>query len=328
MSERSLNDAVTFIVACAAAGGILVSFALVVVVPMFTWYVVRRLHDTIERIDDPRSKAPLAAIAATVPGASFAVGAIALLVHIARSGCLTLGVGRAVFVVLAALLIVLFARACARAFARAREAATLVGTSTAAPPRLAAATSAVGVRARLLHSKEPVVVLAGLISPVVLVSSGALDRLSDDELIAALQHELAHRRHGDQLLMMAISFCGDLSPFAVHPLVTTYRCARELAADREACRYSPSEELAAAILHLAASSRVVSPAAVCALNDGHRTEERLQVLLREPPAEVARTTRLRRLSVSGALACAILIGLAPAAVALLVPPCTTIMRMS
>jgi len=328
MSERLLSDALTLIVACAAASGILISFALVVIVPMFTWYVVRRLHDTIERIDDPRSQAPLAAIAATVPGASFAVGAIALLVHIARSGCLTLGVGRAVFAVLTALLIVLFARACGRAYARAREAATLVGTSAAAPPRLAAATSAVGVRARLLLSAEPVIVLAGLISPVVLVSSGALERLSDAELIAALQHELAHHRRGDQLLMMAIAFCGDLSPFAVDPLVTTYRCARELAADREACRYSPSEELAAAILHLAASSSVVSRGACCALNDGHRTQERLQVLLREPPAEVSSPTGHRRLSVTGAIACTMLIALAPAAVALLVPPCTTIMSMS
>ena len=324
MSEHLL----TFLVACAAASGILVSFALVVIVPMFTWYVVRRLHDTIDRIDDPGSKAPLAAIAATVPGVSFAVGAIALLVHITRSGCLTLGVGRAVFAVLTALLVVVFARACARALVRAREATALIAASATAPPRLAAVTSAVGVHARLLQSAEPVIVLAGLISPVVIVSSGALERLSDAELTAALQHELAHRRRGDQLLMMAIAFCGDLSPFAVHALVTMYRRARELAADREACRYSPCEELAAAILHLAASSRVISPSVVCALNDGHRTEERLQVLLREPHAELASTSRLRRLSVSGALACAMLIGLAPTAVALLVPPCTTIMSMS
>jgi Zn-dependent protease with chaperone function len=328
MSARLLSDALAVIVACAAAGGLLVSFALVVVVPIFAWYLVRAQRVAIGRIEDPAWRAPLAAVAATVPGTSLAIGSVALLVHLARSGCLSLGVGRAVFAILSALLVVLCARACARAIGRARDTALLIQSSAAAPPRLAAAASLVGVRARLLRSSDPVVVLAGLIAPLVIVSTGALARLSDDELTAALHHELAHRRCGDQVLMAAIAFCGDLSPFPIGPLVAMYRRARELAADREACRHSPSEELAAAILHLATRQRVFSPSAVCALNDGHRTEERLQVLLRGPSAKLTSAALLRRLIVSGGIACAILIGLVPAAVALLVPPCTTIMRMS
>jgi bla regulator protein blaR1 len=329
MSSHEPIDAVAFFVACAAAGGILVSFALVVVVPIGAWYVVRALHVAIERVDDPAWRAPLAAIAATVPGTSFAFGAVALLVHIARSGCLSLGVGRAVFAVLSGLLMILFARACARAIARARKAASLVRTAAAPTRRLAAAASAVGDRVGLLRTEDPVVVLAGLVSPVVIVSSGALTRLSDNELTAALQHELAHRLRGDQALMAAIAFCGDLSPFPVGPLVATYRRARELAADREASRHSPCEELAAAILHLATSSCVHPQTAVCALNDGHRTEERLRVLLHEASGEATKSAHpLRALAVSGGITCAILLGLAPAAVALLVPPCTAIMRMS
>lgn len=328
MSARLLSEAIAFLVACAAASGILVSFALVVAVPVIAWYTVRALHVTIERVDDAAWRAPLAAVAATVPGTGLAVGAVALLVHIARSGCLSLGVGRTIFGFLSALLLALFARACARAIGRAREATLLVRASGAAPHRLRAAASAVGIRAKLLQTEDPVVILAGLVSPIVVVSAGALGQLSDGELTAALQHELAHRLRGDQALMAAIAFCGDLSPFPVSPLVATYRRARELAADREACRYSPCEELAAAILHLATSSCTLSQSAVCALNDGHRTEERLRVLLDEASGEVKDATPLRRLAVSGGIACAILIGLVPGAVALLVPPCTTIMRMS
>lgn len=44
MSSHVPSDAVALIVACAAAGGILVSFALVVVIPVVAWYIVRALR--------------------------------------------------------------------------------------------------------------------------------------------------------------------------------------------------------------------------------------------------------------------------------------------
>jgi len=170
MSGHLPSGAIAFIVACAAASGILVSFTLVVVVPIFAWCVARMLHDPVERVDDPRWRAPLAAMAATIPGTSFAIGAVALLVHVARSGCLSLSVGRTVFATLCALLIALLARACLRAIGRMDEAAAFVRMSDAAPRRLAVAASAIGVRARFLASSSPLVVLAGLFSPIVIVS--------------------------------------------------------------------------------------------------------------------------------------------------------------
>jgi hypothetical protein len=56
------------------------------------------------------------------------------------------------------------------------------------------------VSLRLIGAAEPVLYCSGIAHPVVTVSLGTMDRLDDDELAAALAHELAHVRWKDPAL--------------------------------------------------------------------------------------------------------------------------------
>ena len=100
--------------------------------------------------------------------------------------------------------------------------------TVADPAALARVTSALAaVRSAMAPTPDPGVVLLGRHSPVLLcqgverpvivVSVGTLERLDEDELRAALAHELAHARHRDPLrgwLLMAARTVAWFSPAA------------------------------------------------------------------------------------------------------------------
>jgi Zn-dependent protease with chaperone function len=69
----------------------------------------------------------------------------------------------------------------------------------------------------LLDRATPVLLCTGIDRPAVIVSTGALDRLDDDELRAALAHELAHAARRDPLagwLLMVVRTAACFSPAA------------------------------------------------------------------------------------------------------------------
>jgi len=99
-----------------------------------------------------------------------------------------------------------------------------------------------------LRSRAPILTVAGVLSPQVLVSEKTTDLLNPEELQAAIGHEFAHVQQRDNLKKL-------LFRFAVFPglgaLESAWSEAAEMAADDDAV-HSPSQalDLAAALIKL------------------------------------------------------------------------------
>jgi beta-lactamase regulating signal transducer with metallopeptidase domain len=119
----------------------------------------------------------------------------------------------------------------------------------------------------IMNSDTPVLALAGLIRPRVIVSRGVLQTLSREELKAALEHEHAHRKSQDNLKRLVLFLAPEIFPFS-RGFTRLNRCwARlvEWAADDEATAGDSrrSLSLAAALVHMArmGAAPTVSPLA-------------------------------------------------------------------
>lgn len=279
-----MHDLIEFFAQCARSGTLLTSLCAIVLLPVGAWLACRFVAPAIVGMkDDAAWQAPLAAAAAALPGALFVVLWIGALFGGLGSACLSLPAGRLVFGIIITAMIGALARATWLASARAIGLRRLIRSAADPSPRLRAIARACEVSARELRDDAPICALAGVASPVVLVSTGTLAAISDAELQAALQHEKAHARRGDQLLAAGLSFLVDLLPLPAGDLVQTYLTARELAADQDAARATDAESLAGALIAFAKGGHAVARAAC--LIDGR---------------ESTMTRRLRALLASGA----------------------------
>jgi hypothetical protein len=104
---------------------------------------------------------------------------------------------------------------------------------------------------RLLPTDRLVLGVAGLWSPCVIASGGAVDRLSNAELRAALLHERAHLRRRETLWTAAAAFLNRCTPVAVPAAFDAYCRAREFQADQEAARHTDPLMLASALVAFA-----------------------------------------------------------------------------
>jgi Zn-dependent protease with chaperone function len=107
----------------------------------------------------------------------------------------------------------------------------------------------------IVESDAPLLALAGLFRPRLIISQGVLQALSPDELGVALLHENAHRRSRDNwkrlLLLLAPAPLPFVSPFS--PLEQAWAKFREWAADDEAVQGDSNRalSLASALLRVA-----------------------------------------------------------------------------
>jgi hypothetical protein len=94
----------------------------------------------------------------------------------------------------------------------------------------------------------PVLLLAGVFRPRLIVSPGVRDALTPDEFEAAIRHEEAHSRARDNLKRLLISISPDVFPFVrgFHALDAGWRTLAEWAADDFAVEGSPQRTLALA----------------------------------------------------------------------------------
>lgn len=297
-----MHDLIEFFAQCARSGTLLTSLCAIVLLPIGAWFACRLVAPFIVRMkDDDSWQAPLAAVAGGMPGALFVGLWVGAMFGGVGSACLSLPAGRFVFGVLIAAMIAAVARAIWLATLRAVGIRRLTRTSADPSPRLRAIAIASGVRARELHESAPVCALAGMFSPVVLVSTGALLAISDEELRAALHHERAHARRGDQLLAAVLSFLADLLPLPASDLVETYRTARELAADQDAVRATNAESLAGALIEFAKGGREIAGAACLSDDRTSAMATRLRALLAKP-APTPSPNLARRFALTLALA--------------------------
>ncbi len=287
-----MHDVIDFLVACWSTGTLLRSVCALVVIPPLAWLAIRFVAPQIIRLEnDPGWQAPLAAAAAGIPGALLVLLAFEAMVGGLHAACLQTFVGRILFGVIVAVTCFAFARALVLSGRRSGEASLLIRWSDAATGRLALAASRSGVAARTVDDDRPLCALAGTWKPTVIVSTGALARLSDNELEAALCHERGHARRGDQLIAAALSFLVDVLPLPAMDLVSAYRRAREIAADHHALAVARPSDLAGALLTFAKNRTLATGSAALVGDSGVRA--RLDLLLNDAPrAPISHTRRL------------------------------------
>jgi len=300
-----MNDIALFFAQCAHSEAMLGSLCAIVVIPPSAWIGSRLLASQIFRMtDDPAWQAPYAAVAASLPGALFLVLSILALVRGASTACWTMPGGRIVFTSIALVALAAIARGSWLAFARNREIRRLVRSSRPASKRLKEVAASCGLRARQIRDDAPLCALAGVVAPVVLVSSGALRVLGDEELRAALLHERAHTKRGDQILGVCLSFFADLLPLPACDLAETYKLARELAADRFAAQTAGCDTLARALVSFAKNGRALVGATPFSGSRRSTVVSRIAALLQEPqPRRSGQVApAIRRLALGLALA--------------------------
>jgi Zn-dependent protease with chaperone function len=143
--------------------------------------------------------------------------------------------------------------------------------------------------ALLLSDKSPVLAVAGVFRPRLLISRRILRELSAEQREAALRHEHAHRTSGDNLKRLLILLAPDAVPFVgtFSGLERAWSKFTEWAADDEATAGDPERALtlASALVRVAKmGSRPRASVLSCSLVGGtQELSQRVDRLLRPQP---------------------------------------------
>ncbi len=156
----------------------------------------------------------------------------------------------------------------------------------------------------VVDSPAPVLALAGILHPRLIVSRGVLSALTPEQLAAALRHERAHWTSRDNLKR----FCILLTPGSNRTLEHGWRKFTEWAADDRAVAGSPRRSLALAdaLVRVARMTGHIAgpPLATPLMGDADNLMARVERLLR--PAPVKRHSRpFLVLSAASLIACAV-----------------------
>ncbi len=179
-----------------------------------------------------------------------------------------------------ALAVALIGRAALRLHGRNSAVRKLMELAHAPSPRLQQAAELASVAVREIDDDSCECFVAGILRPTAYVSQGVLQRMRDDELVAALHHERAHARSHDPAMLALLSFLADLAPGTDRAL-TLYRQARERSADAEAAHRAGPCALASALLAMARQSP--APAAAFGMSASDANSWRLQAILGVEP---------------------------------------------
>jgi Zn-dependent protease with chaperone function len=113
----------------------------------------------------------------------------------------------------------------------------------------------------VLHGEQPHAFCAGLLRPAVYVTTGALRRLSGDQLAAVLAHEHLHRARRDPLRIVSARVLGEALFFfpVLRGLTRRYCTLAELAADDHAVAALDGDRSALAAAMLAFEANGIAP---------------------------------------------------------------------
>lgn len=143
----------------------------------------------------------------------------------------------------------------------------------------------------VIDESEPLVALAGIVHPRLIISRAVIRALSPDQLAAVLRHERAHRIAHDNLKRLLLVLAPDVFPFArgVREVQRAWVRFAEWAADDLAVAGDSgrSLSLAAALVRVARMSQGRPPAPVSSslLGDSADLAARVERLLRDSPVE-------------------------------------------
>ena len=149
-------------------------------------------------------------------------------------------------------------------------------------PRLAALQYELNIPIRELPTDEPTCFLTGVFHTIVCVSRGALAKLSNDELRAALFHERAHRRRRETLRASVAMYLNECSILPVRAALDQYRRCAEFIADQEALKHAHPVALASALLAFAS---VPLNSALTVNLAGQNVTDRVSLLLEAEPVK-------------------------------------------
>jgi Zn-dependent protease with chaperone function len=160
-----------------------------------------------------------------------------------------------------------------------RRVRALASTGSEALTRAARQTGLAG-RVVLVDADDSFSFVYGVMTPRVAVSRGLLERATDDELRAVLEHERYHVRNIDPLksaLVRVLSEALFLVP-ALNPLRARYVASRELAADRRAIALCGRRPLAGALLKVVRGPDWSEQASAAAISSPELLDVRLNQL--------------------------------------------------
>jgi beta-lactamase regulating signal transducer with metallopeptidase domain len=160
----------------------------------------------------------------------------------------------------------------------------------------------------VMESDAPVLMLAGVFRPRLVVSRGVRHALAPDQLAAALRHERAHRRSHDNLKRLLLLASPDVFPFlrGLRRLERGWARMAEWAADDRAVGGNPrrSLALAAALVRVARMGVFPPPAplATSLMADGADLTARVDRLLHPQPPRKGPAVLVPLLVLSAAMA--------------------------
>jgi Zn-dependent protease with chaperone function len=161
----------------------------------------------------------------------------------------------------------------------------------------------------------PILALAGVLRPRLLITRGVLDALTGEELRAGVAHELGHWRAWDNLKRLAMRSAPDLLSIAplARAIESRWAAAAERDADSQACGDDRARcALASALVKVARLTPPPTPIAepISSLVDGGEIASRVQRLLADRRANAPRRMHLAWLG-SAAIAPIVIAGYAP-----------------
>lgn len=175
-----------------------------------------------------------------------------------------------------------------------------------------------------VNSDAPVLALAGLLRPRVIVSRSILQSLSGEELETAIEHERAHHRSHDNWKRLALTLAPEILPFtrAFAPFNRCWARLVEWAADDDATQgnFGRSLSLAAALVRVARIGGAFSASPLISFFLGRERElsARIDRLIGGTPVHASFPRRLRVALTIGVTAFGVLVLVAmihPAALA-------------
>ncbi len=138
------------------------------------------------------------------------------------------------------------------------------------------------------ESAAPLLAVAGVVRPHLIISQAIFNHLSQEELSVVLRHECAHRTSRDNLKRLCIFLAPGIMPFldVFRELERSWISFAEYAADEAAVAGDPRRALAlaSALVHVARLGTVSSlaPSAISFLEDASDLSARVDRLLTKP----------------------------------------------
>jgi beta-lactamase regulating signal transducer with metallopeptidase domain len=153
----------------------------------------------------------------------------------------------------------------------------------------------------VVDNDAPLLAVAGVIRPRIVISTSVLREFSPQELALAVTHEQNHLTSRDTLKRLLMMLAVDVFPFCrcLATLEHAWTRFTEWAADDQAAGGDSvrSVSLASALVHIARMGLPVRPGGIviCFVADGSGLAARVDRLLREKPAEESRVRSVRAL---------------------------------